>query len=640
MRKGNVQWLVMALGVMLWSVSQIVVAASPPTPKYFGEKWGLINTAGKLVVEPKFERLGSVSEGLAAVRINQREGFVDKTGKVVIEARFAAVGDFSGGLARANLGGLVTEAGELRGGKWGFLNRSGTMVIAPMYEEAGDFAGGLAPVKAIGRWGYIDGKGKVTIGFLFDYARNFSDGLAFVIVKGKAGYIDAKMGGPLNPWDNHLRYEQYGDFQEGLAPALAKERWGFINKQGNLVIPCQFYEVKGFSEGLAPFRVGTRWGYLSQSGQVVIRPQFAEAGLFNGGLAYVELEDRSKGYIDPSGEFVFKSSFAGLYDFSEGLARVHTRTGWGYVDKANKLVIDPVFDLAGPFSEGMAYVAAGERFGYINVTGSWTVQPGFAGASEFKSGLALVATEKWKEVSLQWIDPKGKVLKTFADILREGSPLRSHLLSDLSAVTISAGLKMRKQPDPKSEQVGIIPYGKKIKVLQRTRTSFSSDGISGNWVLAEYNQVKGYIFDGYLSRLPAPEREYANDLGEYLDPYFGERKMKTVYYSAREVMNITFGSSGMVVLLAGEAETDNASLIHWIPGVSMREVFLLLQNLVYKDFMVTHVNDKSLPAPLPLAKLPFPGEQNRIKLEFYSEGWNFVIILEKEGYGYIRVVEI
>lgn len=640
MRKGHVHWFWVLLVTVMWSVSQVAMGATlPPTPRYFGEKWGFINTAGKIVIEPRFDRLGNLSEGLAAVRVGQQEGFIDKNGKIVIEPKFAAVGDFSGGLARANLGGVVTESGELRGGKWGFINKSGEMVVSPLYGEAGDFVGGLAPVKGIDNWGYIDTKGKIVISFVYDYARNFSDGLAFVVIKGRTGYINTKMSGPLNPWENHLRYEQYGDFQEGLAPVLSKERWGYINKQGTLVIPCVFTEVKGFSEEMAPARLGTKWGYINKKGQFVIKPQFTQAGSFQKGMAYVEWDDLNKGYIKPSGEIAFKASFSGLYDFSEGLARVHMRAGWGYEDKANKMVIEPKFDLASPFSEGVAYVGVGERIGYINTSGGWVIQPKYAGGSEFKGGMALVATEKWKETALQWIDGKGKVLKTFDEILREGTKMNGHLLSDQYAVMVPAGLKMRKQPDPKSEQVGMIPYGKRIKILNRTRTTYSVEGITGHWVMVEYNRVKGYVFDGFLSRLAAPEGDGYCDLGEYLEPLFGERKTKTLWFSSRELMNITFGSSGMVALLAGIAETDNASLVYWIPGVTMREVFLLLQSLVYKEDKVLSVNDKPLTTPVSLAALDFPGDQNQIKLELDGSGWEFSIRLEKEKYGYIKIIE-
>lgn len=640
MRKKNVHWVLILYVVVVCSVSQVVIgAASVPTPRFFGEKWGFINTAGKISLEPRYDRLGDLSGGLAAVRVGQYEGFIDKNGRIVIEPKFAAVGDFSEGLARANLGGTVIGSGELRGGKWGYMNRTGELTITPVYGEAGDFRGGLAPVKAFDRWGYIDAKGKIVIQFVFEYARNFSDGLAFVVSKGKVGYINPKMGGPLSPWENHLRYEQYGDFQEGLAPVLLKERWGFINKQGALAIPCQFSEVKGFTEDLAAVRVGTRWGYINKKGQVVIRPQYRKAGSFSKGLTHVEFEDGSRGYIRTSGEIAFKISFEGLYDFSEGLARVHVPAGWGYVDKSNKMVIEPRFDLASPFSEGLAYAATGERIGYINPAGDWVIQPKFAGGSEFKTGLALVAAEKWKETTLHWIDNKGKVVKTFDEILREGSKMDGHLLQGQYAVVSPAGLKMRKQPNPKSEQVGMIPYGKKVKVVSRTRTAYASNGIVGNWILVEYNRVKGYVFDGFLSRLAAPDRDNYSDLGEYLGASFGERKIKTVWFSSQELMNITFGSSGMVALLAGVAETDNASLVYWLPGVTMREIFLLMQNLVYKDNLVMGVNDKPLSTPIAFSALDFPGEMNQIKLEMNGDGWEYSIWLEKEKYGYIKVIE-
>ncbi len=42
-----------------------------------GNKWGLIDETGKYILEPKFQFLGSVHNGLACYRTNDKYGFVD-----------------------------------------------------------------------------------------------------------------------------------------------------------------------------------------------------------------------------------------------------------------------------------------------------------------------------------------------------------------------------------------------------------------------------------------------------------------------------------------------------------------------------------------------------------------------------------
>ncbi len=54
-------------------------------------KLGYIDKAGKVVVEPQFDRAENFSEGLAAVRVGGRRGtcgYIDKTGKFAINPQF------------------------------------------------------------------------------------------------------------------------------------------------------------------------------------------------------------------------------------------------------------------------------------------------------------------------------------------------------------------------------------------------------------------------------------------------------------------------------------------------------------------------------------------------------------------------
>ena len=48
------------------------------------------------------------------------------------------------------------------------------------------------------------------------------------------------------------QFERVSAFSEGLASVEQNGKWGFINTQGEVVVPC-IYDIAGsFSEGLAP----------------------------------------------------------------------------------------------------------------------------------------------------------------------------------------------------------------------------------------------------------------------------------------------------------------------------------------------------------------------------------------------------
>lgn len=54
-----------------------------------------------------------------------------------------------------------------------------------------------------------------------------------------------------------------------------------------MVIQPQFESASDFSEGLASVRIIDRWGFINRSGQIVIKPQFQFPASFSDGIAAV-----------------------------------------------------------------------------------------------------------------------------------------------------------------------------------------------------------------------------------------------------------------------------------------------------------------------------------------------------------------
>jgi len=141
---------------------------------------------------------------------------------------------------------------------------------------------------------------------------------------------------------------------------------------------------------LHPFRV---WdaadeeyycGYIDGDGNVVIPPIYEIAHDFSEGLACVAELGWDKGYkfINTSGEVVI-SLDANIYvydDFHEGLCMVSVDGKSGFIDRTGKMAIPPQFDGADGFDHGVAPVRIGEReasdnWGFIDHTGKFIVQP-------------------------------------------------------------------------------------------------------------------------------------------------------------------------------------------------------------------------------------------------------------------------
>ncbi len=147
---------------------------------------------------------------------------------------------------------------------------------------------------------------------------------------------------------------------------LINVRWGFINKDGEEVIPFDYEEVKPFSEGLAVVKKNGKYGCINKENQVVIPFEYKNLGSFSEGLA-IARKDKNFGFIDKNGEVRIDFKYFEVYPFSDGLAVAvfrHERGGFlrYYVDKSgNEMSCN--YRL-GSFKDGRAIVSNDNIVGY------------------------------------------------------------------------------------------------------------------------------------------------------------------------------------------------------------------------------------------------------------------------------------
>jgi hypothetical protein len=194
---------------------------------------------------------------------------------------------------------------------------------------------------------------------------------------------------------SHHRPEDQSDTPN--VPLNCPGKWGCIDSEGTVVIPCTFDWIGEFSEGLAPFKKSDKFGFIDGKGKVVITPQYEYAVPFSEGLASVRIESRW-GYIDREGNWKIKPSFSGAWQFSEGFARISTSDGYSFIDMEGRFISTARYSWVGTFSDGMARVfqvkeiARGSilSYGYIDKTGSEVIPLIFRYARSFSQGYAQV----------------------------------------------------------------------------------------------------------------------------------------------------------------------------------------------------------------------------------------------------------
>jgi WG containing repeat len=323
-------------------------------------KAGYIDASGNVVIQPTLppggNSGGEFHEGLLGIKDEHGFSYLDRSGMVVFRSDAWLAFDFSGGLAPA--------ARYAFGSQWGFIDRTGIFAIRPQYHWVDPFSEGLARVSVdaeVGSTGYIDSRGQFVIPPRLTYGASFHEDRAAVIIDGPCFITN---GGSC----------ERANFQPTAQNANYDCRYAFIDKTGKPISSLRFDDAGDFSEGLAPVVIDGQWGYVDRSGQISIPAKFQWAESFSDSLAAVR-QDGKIGFIDHSGRFVIAPQFDAAESFSDGRALVSRNSApgqWAYsfIDRNGNSAFPGEYSAATAFNYGLAHVATGRgRFSWINTTG-------------------------------------------------------------------------------------------------------------------------------------------------------------------------------------------------------------------------------------------------------------------------------
>jgi hypothetical protein len=290
-------------------------------------KDGIVDANGKFTELPEVNDYEFIfHDGLARFQTpsgqERKYGYMDKAGRVVVEPQFYDAGHFSEGLAWV----AVFKEGQRL---YGFIDKTGKFAISPRFtEQPDDFVDGLARVAGRHFYGFIDRTGRFEIPEQFQQLDDsFSEGLVAATFEGdisRGVYLrrDGRVAFEIPLWQERTARQRslpsfgmhlHRPFSEGLAPVASFNKFGFIDKTGKVVIAALFRETRGFSEGLAAVKIiGSDgeyvWGYIDRTGKFAIAPQFADAKPFAGGLAQVSTVEGSRRLIDRTGKVIWQLS--------------------------------------------------------------------------------------------------------------------------------------------------------------------------------------------------------------------------------------------------------------------------------------------------------------------------------------------
>ncbi|MBR0719512.1 WG repeat-containing protein [Bradyrhizobium liaoningense] len=284
---------------------------------------GIARRDGSWLIEPSFERIDALSDGLAQVKLNGKAGFIDRSGKVVITPYFDRVWAFTPGIGRT--------AAE-RDGTVGLIDRTGAWAVTTDYQQiypAVEFTKDRTRaygwhISRDGHWGLLDIDLHPLLDVAFDQPVGYCLDDRLSASKDKEWYTFKPDGSPLQPPGGRLLDAPCG----GPQPLTLKlgDKFALVDADQRLVTPW-FEAIVTAGLGIKNVKIDGKWGRIGSDGQWLIEPKYDV--LSSGGSLLVAGLNGKRGILRRDGTWLIEPKFdaARLRDSDTAFVTVSGATG-------------------------------------------------------------------------------------------------------------------------------------------------------------------------------------------------------------------------------------------------------------------------------------------------------------------------
>ncbi len=270
----------------------------------------------------KYEDIRSMSDGFAAVCLEGKWGYLDADGDLTIPCVFDQAMDFENGSA------AVIENGQVI-----VIDTDGfrTALCKEAADSIAPFGQGVTSLRINGKWRLANAE--MRIGATeYDFIGTLSDGGRAVCRNGKWVLQNSSSEDQTDEFDGFSLDEKGCAYRNGRAFAKSGELTYLVDATGTRISETGYTDAYPFleSDGLAAVCKDGKWGFLDKNGQEVLPFEWDSACSFSEGVAAVE-KDGLWGYISLRGEIAVPLQYIGAKPFSERAAAVQTESGWSLI---------------------------------------------------------------------------------------------------------------------------------------------------------------------------------------------------------------------------------------------------------------------------------------------------------------------
>lgn len=258
----------------------------------------------------------TLKEDMISVYSNNKEGYMNMDGEIVLIHDYNSL--ITGGYSLAE-GGYSISQGFQNGfvdikdpktNKWGFYNKEGKLDIPFMYDNVSSFRNGYSVVSKNKEYGIIDTKNRAIIDFKYQYLSYINDSLIIGKLNDKYGVIDINQNILLDyDYENidvisdSLVRVRVPDASYNLAEGRMVYLYGFYTPKSSIVgdIIYTDSDINITEHNLLKVYIRDKMGFLDSSGKLVIPCVYdRNYTTFEWGALDI-VKDGKRGFIDTEG---------------------------------------------------------------------------------------------------------------------------------------------------------------------------------------------------------------------------------------------------------------------------------------------------------------------------------------------------
>ncbi len=340
------------------------------------EKIGLMDENDEILIQPKFDNLTFLLNGMAIAKKENLWGVINQEGKILVPFEYESI----------DLGNV----------KQGFPEEDYTNFKGVSRIVNNDTIR-LIRVMKNGKQGVVDETGKVVIPCT--YLRIFRLRYQYIGIENDYKGIASVDGEIIVPPEyNRVTPKDFGFSVE------KKGKMGILNKQGREIIPPVYDKLENrmFTMGMS-VQMNGKWGYYNGQGILIVPPKYDEiepSSLFDGGV--IVITNEKKGYHNKDGKLIVPVEYDDVRVWRQDNSIIVQQNGKeGMLNKSGQIVLPIEYDGLNLYPVGYIKAVKDKKIGFYHYSGKVLVEPIYDDFKLLRNGIVrLLKGDKWTEINL------------------------------------------------------------------------------------------------------------------------------------------------------------------------------------------------------------------------------------------------